>query len=179
MKQPRQLSALSGGYRRLPSLTPTTTRPWLNGRTRSTARVYLHAADRQWVMRPDASIIFWDGETRTLDSGLTLIRAGGHFAGGTMLHWESGAEGRGALLSGDIFQVVPDRRFVSFMYSYPNLIPLSAKTVRRMLAVVAPYRYDRIYGAWWDRVVDQDGMNAVARSAARFIAALDDTSTAP
>ncbi len=32
----------------------------------------------------------------------TLIRCGGHFDGGTVLHWPGGAEGRGALLSGDI-----------------------------------------------------------------------------
>ena len=46
-----------------------------------------------------------------------------------MLHWAGGADGRGALLSGDIVQVVPDRRYVSFMYSYPNLIPLPAAAV--------------------------------------------------
>jgi hypothetical protein len=28
--------------------------------------LYLHAADRQWVMRPDQAIVFWEGETRTL-----------------------------------------------------------------------------------------------------------------
>jgi hypothetical protein len=49
--------------------------------------IYLHAADRQWVMRPDKAIDFWEGETRTLADGLTLIRCGGHFEGGTVLHW--------------------------------------------------------------------------------------------
>jgi hypothetical protein len=43
-----------------------------------------------------------------------------------MLHVPQVADGAGALFSGDIIQVVPDRRWVSFMYSYPNLIPLSA-----------------------------------------------------
>ena len=28
--------------------------------------IYLHADDRQWVMRPDQAIVFWEGETRTL-----------------------------------------------------------------------------------------------------------------
>ncbi len=88
--------------------------------------IYLHAADRQWVMRPDAAITFWEGETKTIGAGLTLIRCGGHFDGGTVLHWPSGTDGRGAILSGDILQVVQDRRWVSFMYSYPNLIPLPA-----------------------------------------------------
>ena len=46
----------------------------------------LHEADREWVMRPDESIEFWSGETLPLGGGLTLLRLGGHFAGGTVLH---------------------------------------------------------------------------------------------
>src|SRR4029077_15703667 len=84
--------------------------------------IYLHAADRAWVMRPDPGIGSWDGETRTLGEGLTLVRCGGHFDGGTVLHWAGGAGGRGALLTGDIIQVVPDRKHVGFMDSYPNYI---------------------------------------------------------
>lgn len=137
------------------------------------APVYLHADDRQWVMRPDPAIEFWEGETKSLGEGLTLIRCGGHFAGGQVLHWAAGAEGRGALLSGDILQVVSDRRYVSFMYSYPNLIPLPASTVRRIVAAVDPYPFDRIYGAWWDRVVKAGARAAVARSAERYVAALE------
>ena len=136
------------------------------------APIYLHAADREWVMRPDPGIVFWDGETHELQEGLTLLRLGGHFPGGTVLHWAAGAEGRGALLSGDILQVVSDRRYVSFMYSYPNLIPLPAEVVRRIAGAVEPYAFDRIYGAWWDRVVRSGAKEAVARSADRYIAAL-------
>ena len=80
--------------------------------------IYLHEADRQWVMRPCERIQFWSGETHLLKSGLTLLRLGGHFAGGTVMHWQQGAGGRGVLLSGDIIQVVADRQWVSFMYSY-------------------------------------------------------------
>ena len=136
------------------------------------APVYLHAADRQWVMRPDPAIRFWEGETLALPGGLTLICCGGHFAGGTVLHWPAGAEGKGVLLSGDILQVVSDRRYVSFMYSYPNLIPLPASQVRQIVARVEPYGFDRIYGAWWDRVVAADAKAAVIRSAERYIAAI-------
>ena len=57
--------------------------------------IYLHAADRQWVMRPDKAIVFWEGETRALGDGLTLVRCGGHFDGGTVLHWAGGAGGQG------------------------------------------------------------------------------------
>lgn len=136
--------------------------------------VYLHAADAEWVMRPDRSVEFWDGDTRALARGLTLIRCGGHFSGGTVLHWPAGAEGRGALLTGDIIQVIPDRRYVSFMRSYPNLVPLSAGAVERIAQAVEPYAYDRIYGAWWDRVIPGDAQAVVARSVQRYIAALRD-----
>src|SRR4051794_27190430 len=61
------------------------------------APVYLHAADAEWVMRPDPSVVFWEGETRPLWDGMTLIRGGGHYEGGTMLHWPAGADGAGVL----------------------------------------------------------------------------------
>jgi hypothetical protein len=130
--------------------------------------IYLHAADRQWAMRPDSAIVFWDGETQPLGDGLTLIRCGGHFPGGTVLHWRGGADGRGALLAGDIIQVVADRKHVSFMYSYPNYVPLSATTVERIVAAVEPFEYDRVHGAFWDAVIERDGKAAVIRSAERY-----------
>ena len=104
------------------------------------APIHLHASDREWVMRPDPSIKFWHGDTLALARGVTLIRCGGHFAGGTVLHWAQGAGGRGALLSGDIVQVIPDRKFVTFMRSYPNMIPLSAPAVERIGAMLEPIR---------------------------------------
>ena len=55
---------------------------------RFSCEVWLHEDDREWVMREDPSLRFWSGETATLGDGLTLIRCGGHFAGGTVLHRE-------------------------------------------------------------------------------------------
>lgn len=136
--------------------------------------IFLHAADKQWVMRPDSCIEFWDGETKTLDVDRTLIRCGGHFKGGTVLHWTKGADGKGAMLSGDIIQVVQDRRWVSFMYSYPNLIPLSVSSVRRIVTAVEPFEFDRIYGAWWGKVVREDAKAAVRRSAERYVRAIEE-----
>jgi hypothetical protein len=135
--------------------------------------VYLHAADRQWAMRPNSAIEFWDGETRQIGGGLTLIRCGGHFAGGTVLHWPEGAEGKGVILAGDILDVVQDRRWLSFMYSYPNLIPLSAATVRRIVKAVEPFAFDRIYSAWWGKVIVTDAKSALDRSSQRYVAALE------
>jgi len=134
--------------------------------------VLLHAADREWVMRPDSRITFWEGETRAVGEGLTLVRCGGHFEGGTVLHWAAGAEKRGALLTGDIIQLLPDAGWVSFMRSYPNLIPLDAARVRAIAGAVRPYAFDRMYGAWWDMSVERDAARVLERSVARYLSAI-------
>jgi hypothetical protein len=140
--------------------------------------IYLPAADRQWIMRPDPVIKLWEGDTLQLAPGITLIRCGGHFAGGSVLHWAGGGEGRGALLSGDIVQLIPDRKHVGFMRSYPNLIPLSAPAVARIGAMLEPFAFDVIYGAWFDRVIPRGGKDAVRRSVARYIAMVQGDGTA-
>src|SRR6266571_3651646 len=64
------------------------------------ARVLLHEADREWVMRPSDRIEFWSGERKEISTELELVRLGGHFEGGTVCVLRSGVDGRGALLSG-------------------------------------------------------------------------------
>lgn len=136
------------------------------------ARILLHEADRAWVQRPDPRVEFWSGERRALSSRLELIRLGGHFPGGTVCLWRSGANGRGALLTGDIVQVAADRNWVSFMWSYPNLIPLPANEVRAIAARLKGLEFDRLYGAWWRSIIETDAKNKVARSATRYRDAL-------
>ena len=134
--------------------------------------IYLHEDNRDWVMRPDDCIQFWSGESKQIADGVTLVRTGGHFPGSTVLHWAGGAGGKGVLMTGDSIMVVPDTRWVSFMYSFPNLIPLNAKSVERIVKSVRAYQFDRIYAGWWDRVLDHDAKNAVQRSAERYIEAI-------
>jgi hypothetical protein len=132
--------------------------------------IHLHAADRQWVMRSDPAVQFWDGDTKSIAPGITLVRLGGHFAGGTVLHWANWEQDRGVLLSGDILQVVPSGH-VSFMWSYPNLIPLSAATVQRMVKTLEPFAFDAVYGSFSGRnQIDVKGKHVVAASVARYIA---------
>ena len=135
--------------------------------------IHLHAADKSWIMRPDPCLELWSGETKEISSGLTLIRVGGHFEGGIVLHWAKGVDGKGAVLSGDLLQVTADRKFVSFMWSYPNFIPLGAKAVSAIADRMKPWRYDRIYGAFWDRVIPADGERVMAESVARHVEILD------
>src|SRR5258708_8772943 len=127
--------------------------------------VQLHAADADWVMRPDSMIHHWEGETLEIAQGVTLLRLGGHFPGGTVLHWADGADGRGALLSGDIVQVAGDLSRVSFLWSYPNMMPLAASTVRRIAETLAPWRFERVYGAFPRRQVMARGARGRERTA--------------
>jgi glyoxylase-like metal-dependent hydrolase (beta-lactamase superfamily II) len=123
-------------------------------------------------MRPDPAIKLWEGDTLPLATGVTLIRCGGHFAGGTVLHWKQGAGGRGALFSGDIVMVIGDRNYVSFMRSYPNMVPLSAPAVERIGTTLEPFAFDAIYGAFFDRNIAQGGKQAIKRSVERYVAAI-------
>jgi glyoxylase-like metal-dependent hydrolase (beta-lactamase superfamily II) len=136
------------------------------------AQILLHTADRKWVMRPAAAgsrIQFWEGTTLPLWDDLTLINCGGHFEGGTVLHWAAGANGKGALLTGDIIQVVQDRRYVSFMRSYPNLIPLGPAAIHQILKRIERFPFEQIYGAWWGANVLSDAKATVRRSAERYL----------
>ena len=136
------------------------------------APIYLHASNREWVMRPDPAVVYWEGETYSLGDGLTLVRCGGHFPGSTVLHWATGAEGRGALFTGDTINVVADRRYVSFLYSYPNQIPLPAPAIRGIVNAVEPFEFDRIYGGWLDSVVRSEAKAGVRFSAERYLRAI-------
>jgi hypothetical protein len=135
------------------------------------ARVFVPHADKQWIQRPSPRIEFFDDDVEPVP-GVTLARIGGHFDGAAVLHWPAGAGGRGALLTGDTITVVQDRDWVSFMWSYPNLIPLDAHTVEDIARRVERFCFERVYGGWWGRTVVDDGAAAVRRSADRYLARL-------
>jgi glyoxylase-like metal-dependent hydrolase (beta-lactamase superfamily II) len=141
--------------------------------------IYLHGDDRQWITRPCQAIVSWSGESHRLSDDIVLVRTGGHFAGGTILHWRAGAEGRGALLTGDVAMVAMDRRSVSFMYSFPNYIPLNAASVRRIAGAIELLAFDRIYGAWWGRNIEADAKAAFDASVQRYLAAISDKPQRP
>jgi hypothetical protein len=132
------------------------------------ARLLLPRADQMWIQRPSPRIELFEDACRPVPD-ITVIRIGGHFDGAAVLHWPGGAGGAGALLTGDTITVVLDRAWVSFMWSYPNHIPLDEQTVADIARRVESLSFQRIYGAWWGRVVTDDGPAAIQRSAARYI----------
>lgn len=135
--------------------------------------IHLHAADEEWIMRKDRSISLWQNDTFKLWDGVTLVRCGGHFPGGTVVHWSEGAGGKGVVCAGDILTVTTDRKWLSFMRSYPNFIPLSKGVVERIGSALAPFKFDTIYGHYFDRVIAKDGKSVLEKSIARYIDAID------
>jgi hypothetical protein len=117
------------------------------------APIFLHSLNRPWVQRPDKRIRFWDGSTLPLPGGLTLVHTGGHFDGYQVLHWPSGASGKGVLLAGDQPEVCSARNWVTFMYSYPNYIPLGPAALRGVVNALEILPFDRLYGAFPCRTV--------------------------
>jgi hypothetical protein len=58
------------------------------------------------------------------------------------------------------------------MRSYPNLIPLGATAIRRVVERIEPFTFEQIYGGWWQANVLSDAKAAVVRSAERYLRAI-------
>ena len=52
------------------------------------------------------------------------------------------------------------------------MIPLNARAVEHIVQAVEPFAFDRIYGGWWDSIIQSDAKAAVRRSAERYIKAI-------
>jgi len=137
------------------------------------AEILVPADDASWLRAgPDLRARLWSGTLPVLP-GVTLIQCGGHFPGSAVLHWASGAGGRGVLLSGDTIFVTPGEDRVTFVWSAPNRLPLSAAAVRGVVSAVQPYAFDRIYGGWWAPVLRSGAWEIVRNSALRYIEHLE------
>lgn len=130
------------------------------------AALYLPQADRAFVTDPGPQIRYWEGAVELLP-GVTLIQCGGHFEGSAALHWREGAAGGAVLLTGDTIAVAADPRWVTFMRSYPNYIPLPAAEIDRIVATLEPFAFTRLYGGFSGDVAD-DAKTVVHRSAERY-----------
>jgi len=135
--------------------------------------VYLSAHDRQYLPRPSPAVVHFEGDEIEPIEGLRVLRLGGHFRGSTVLHWRAGAEGRGAMLTGDTIAVAADRRWATFLYSYPNRIPLPAGDVATIGSRVGGLDFERVYGGWPGDDILGDAKAAVLRSVERYLGMLD------
>jgi len=101
--------------------------------------------------------------------GVTLIQCGGHFPGSAVVHWAGGADGAGALFTGDTIFVTPGEDRLTFVWSAPNRIPLPEAAVRRIVDSVRSYDFDRIYGGWWQPILRSGARAALEASADRYV----------
>ncbi|WP_304502141.1 hydrolase [Brachybacterium sp. FME24] len=131
------------------------------------APVWIARADAGWLGRTPAHLHLWQGEERVLP-GVVAVQLGGHFPGSAVVHW-NGGDGRGVLLSGDTIAPNTDGRTTTFMYSYPNRIPLSGPVALRVAAGAARFAFDRLYGNF-PGAIRGGAREAVLTSAARHAA---------
>lgn len=129
--------------------------------------VYVAATDQQWVRRPDPVIQLWENRVELLP-GLTMYQCGGHFAGSSVVHWPLGQAGSGVLITGDTIAVGGDRKTANAMRSYVNNIPLPASTIERILGIIGPLEFSRMYSAFG--VLESDAHGIVERTLRRYIA---------
>jgi glyoxylase-like metal-dependent hydrolase (beta-lactamase superfamily II) len=142
------------------------------------AELLLVDVDAGWLMRPDPAVRTWSGALQVA-AGVTLVQCGGHFPGSSVLHWAAGAGGRGVILSGDTIMVTPGEDRVSFVYSAPVRLPLAEPGVRGIVRALEPYRFDRIYGGWWDPAIRAGAKAILQRSAERYIELLTTPAAPP
>jgi hypothetical protein len=127
--------------------------------------VYINGRDEQWLARTSESIKLWHKDELELWDGMKLIRCGGHFPGASVLY---GPANGGSLFVGDTIQVAPDLKTVSFMYSYPNLVPLPKKDILDIKNSIAGFRYNAMYGAF-GRYIRNNAMQSMEFSIDRYL----------
>jgi hypothetical protein len=65
--------------------------------------------------------------------------------------------------------VTPGEERVTFVWSAPNRLPLPERAVRAVVEAVRPYRFDRIYGGWWQPVLRARAQEILLASANRYV----------
>lgn len=129
------------------------------------APIFVCRADADWVQREGPNIWLYYHVAEPVP-GVRLQRTGGHFPGSAVALW-TGQDGRGVMLSGDSIAPVARSGWVTFMRSFPNYLPLSARAVRAIAASVTDLDFDRMYGNF-GQMISTGAKEAVATSAERY-----------
>ncbi|PGH28014.1 hypothetical protein AJ80_00269 [Polytolypa hystricis UAMH7299] len=153
--------------------------------------VYISEEDKIWLMRVAEGTqsintiktpiekasprhVFWKGPE--LDLGdVKIVKVGGHFPGSSVLLWKETKK----LLIADSITVVPSGVYhvdrppgtvsFTFMWSYPNMIPLPPDEVHSIWKAVSKLDFDDTHGAFWGRDTIGDSKRRVLESAQIFI----------
>ncbi|KAK2880133.1 hypothetical protein FQN49_000547 [Arthroderma sp. PD_2] len=159
--------------------------------------VYYSAEDEEWIQRycengPERVIagsepldhsgakqVIWKGDELSLIGGkFKILKAGGHFPGSSVLFWKDTKR----LLVADTIQVVPSGLYhvdrpqgtvsYTFMWSYPNQIPLPPDAVNHIWKTVAPLDFEDIHGGFMGRDTIGNSRKKVLESAQVYIKAM-------
>lgn len=76
------------------------------------------------------------------------------------------------VLSGDIVQVTPGAHAVSFMWSYPNMLPLPAATVSDITHRLSTVKFKQLYGAFEGKDITKNADDIVQRSGEKYVSCL-------
>ncbi|KAL9016743.1 MAG: hypothetical protein Q9185_005917 [Variospora sp. 1 TL-2023] len=117
--------------------------------------VYMAADDQEWICRKPTdpkTIKLIEGPSETILENVTVIKAGGHFPGSLVLHWDD------QLFIADTIMTVPSAHSphprppgqisYSFQWSIPNMIPLGPKEITQIWKSIKPYDFHTTYGAF-------------------------------
>src|SRR6266567_1966868 len=137
---------------------------------------------RALLVQSPAGNLLWDCISLLDDKTIAQIKPRGgiraiaishpHFYS-SMVEWAEHFDAEIYLHAADRQWVMRDRRYLSFMHSYPILIPIGAAAIDRILETLEPFSFDQIYGGWWQANVLADAQAAVARSAERYLGAIN------
>lgn len=109
--------------------------------------IYIHESDKEWVMDHEKHIVFWKKRKKKLNQDVTLFHIGGHFPGSAVLQCNLQLYGD-TLFVGDTLYVSPDKKHLSAMFSYPNIIPLSKHQTLDVFNRVSEISFDTLFGAF-------------------------------
>lgn len=134
--------------------------------------IFISALDQSFVTRSSKNIHQVEDDQYEILPGVIMHRFGGHFPGSSILEWQAGAEDRGAILTGDTIHPTAGNRHVSFMYSFPNILPLPAREVVSISERVERLSFDRLYGGWRGKIIAENAKAIVLDSAKRYVEAV-------
>ncbi|KAH8702056.1 putative metallo-beta-lactamase domain protein [Talaromyces proteolyticus] len=139
--------------------------------------VYISAEDEEWIMRRSddtSKMVIWSGHRKAFSpsssssttgdssgedkqSEFLCVKTGGHFPGSSVFYWPAMRK----LLIADSIYVVPsgvyhiDRPLgtasFSFMWSYPNLIPLPPDEILKIWDAIKDLEFDDTHSAFAGR----------------------------
>ncbi len=129
--------------------------------------IYIHQADESFVADSKAHVKFWSGPELDISNSFKLIHTPGHFPGSTILHTQIPSLGD-SIFIGDSLYLSKDRKHLSAMHSFPNVIPLSNQETLHVFDTVSSYSFDAIFGAFAFQNIFTGGREVFEASHARY-----------